>query len=205
MVFDITADKVRAEIGRVVTRGPEAVVARSLPLTPRARRAIEHARQEAFLMNEPCIGPEHLFLGLVSEPAGVACQVLLNLGVRPTDLRKEVFKVRIAQMKFVERAIRPVRASTLRKRKMREELLAHFVATYDQALRGCMTRSRIESSCRTFRRSRRSSSGAAKFAARSRTSEPFCRAIPRVPRPRIGSSLFISYGEAHVRRSRCDP
>jgi ATP-dependent Clp protease ATP-binding subunit ClpC len=35
-------------------------------------------------------------------------------------------------MKIVERAVRPVRAGTLRKRKMREELLAHLSAIYDQ-------------------------------------------------------------------------
>jgi hypothetical protein len=75
-----------------------------------------------------------LFLGLMNDPAGVACQVLLNLGIKPHDLRKEVFKVRIEQMRIVERIVRPVRASTPRKRKMREELLAHLSAIYDQEL-----------------------------------------------------------------------
>ena len=37
-------------------------------------------------------------------------------------------------MKIVERIVRPVRASTPRKRKMREELLAHLSAIYDQEL-----------------------------------------------------------------------
>jgi hypothetical protein len=85
-------------------------------------------------MNEKCIGPEHLFLGLVHDQSGVACQVLLNLGIRRAELRNEVFNVRLALMKFVERAVRPVRASTPRKRRMREELLAHLTAIYDQEL-----------------------------------------------------------------------
>ena len=110
--FDIGADKIRTEIERIVTRGADSIAPGTLPLTPRAKRAIECAGQEALFMNEACLGPEHLFFGLIHEPSGVACQVLLNLGVRPDELRKEVFKVRIAQMKFVERAIRPVRAST---------------------------------------------------------------------------------------------
>jgi hypothetical protein len=70
----------------------------------------------------------------MNDPAGVACHVLLNLGIKPHDLRKEVFKVRIEQMRIVERIVRPLRASTPRKRKMREELLAHLSAIYDQEL-----------------------------------------------------------------------
>ena len=35
-------------------------------------------------------------------------------------------------MKIVERAVRPVRATSGRKRKMREELLAHLTVIYDQ-------------------------------------------------------------------------
>ena len=73
-------------------------------------------------MGESCVGPEHLFVGLMNDPSGVACQVLLNLGISRHDLTKEVFKVRLAQMKIVERIVRPVRASTPRKRKIREEL-----------------------------------------------------------------------------------
>lgn len=85
-------------------------------------------------VNEKCIAPEHLLLGLVREETGVACQVLLNLGVRPNELRAEVLKIRLAQMQIVERTVRPVHGSTTRKRKIREELLAHLSAIYDQEL-----------------------------------------------------------------------
>lgn len=130
--FKIDADKIRAEIEQLVTRGSALVALQTLPLTPRAQHAIDDAYNETRLMSERCIGPEHLFLGLMNDPAGVACQVLLNLGIKPHDLRKEVFKVRIEQMRIVERIVRPLRASTPRKRKMREELLAHLSAIYDQ-------------------------------------------------------------------------
>lgn len=132
--FRIDTDKIRAEIERLVKRGDEPVALQTLPLTPRAKHAIERAHDETQLMDERCVAPEHLFMGLVDEPVGVACQVLLSLGILPTELRKEVFKVRVEQMKIVERVIRPVRASTPRKRKMREELLAHLSAIYDQEL-----------------------------------------------------------------------
>src|SRR6478752_6688082 len=81
--FGIDADKIRAEVDRLVSRGDQPVKLSKLPLTPRAAQAIESARQEALFMNEKCIGPEHLFLGLVHDQSGVACQVLLNLGIRP--------------------------------------------------------------------------------------------------------------------------
>ena len=39
----------------------------------------------------------------------------------------------LTQLKIiVERAVRPVRASTARKRKMREELLAHVVGVFEE-------------------------------------------------------------------------
>jgi ATP-dependent Clp protease ATP-binding subunit ClpC len=130
----IEANEIRTEIEKIVKRGDEPVTLPTLPLTPRASRAIEIAHDEARLMNETCIHSEHLFLGLMNDPSGVACHVLLNLGIEPANLRKEVFKIRISQMKIVERAVRPLQASTPRKRKMREELLTHLSAIYDQEL-----------------------------------------------------------------------
>jgi ATP-dependent Clp protease ATP-binding subunit ClpC len=73
-----------------------------------------------------------MLIGLLQEEEGVAAQVLMHLNLKCAKLRDELLKTRIAQMKTVERAVRPVRAGTLCKRKMREELLAHFAAIYDQ-------------------------------------------------------------------------
>src|SRR3954468_14452131 len=84
--FKIDADKIRVEIERLVTRGSDPVALQTLPLTPRAKHAIDDAYNQTRLMGERCIGPEHLFLGLMNDPAGVACQVLLNLGIKPNDL-----------------------------------------------------------------------------------------------------------------------
>src|SRR5262245_52493689 len=53
----IDADKIRAEIERLVIPGDQPVTLRALPLTPRAKRAIEHAQYETLLMNEGCVGP----------------------------------------------------------------------------------------------------------------------------------------------------
>ena len=56
-------------------------------------------------------------VALMLEPDGVAGQVLRNLGLNLAVVAPAVFKTRIAQMKIVERAVRPVQASTVRKRE----------------------------------------------------------------------------------------
>jgi ATP-dependent Clp protease ATP-binding subunit ClpC len=136
-MFGVDAARARTEIENAVQPGLEPVSSRILPLTPRAKRALQNAGQEALYMNERCVHPEHLLLGLVEEREGVAGQVLRTLGIAPEALRAEVFRIRLAQSKIVERTVRPVRASTARKRKMREELLAHLTAIYDQEQARC--------------------------------------------------------------------
>ena len=128
----VRADNVRTEIEKLVQRGPETIPQAELPLTPRAKRAIGFAIAEATLMKVKQAGGEHLLLGLVREESGVAAQVMRNLGVTLPQLRAELFKVRLMQIKIVERAVRPVRAGPAGKRKMREELLAHLTAIYEE-------------------------------------------------------------------------
>src|SRR4051812_13933093 len=66
----IDGNKISAEVEKIVKSGDEPVTLCTLPLTPRASQAIEVAHHEARLMNETCIHPEHLFLGLMNDPAG---------------------------------------------------------------------------------------------------------------------------------------
>jgi ATP-dependent Clp protease ATP-binding subunit ClpC len=55
--------------------------------TPRAKRVIELAFEEARQLNHNYIGTEHLLLGLIREGEGVAARVLTNLGVDPAKVR----------------------------------------------------------------------------------------------------------------------
>jgi ClpA/ClpB-like protein len=130
--FGVDATQLRAEIERFIQRGAERVSTTDLPLTPRAKTAIEFAAAEARSANQALVDSGHLLLGLIRQEDGLAGQLLLNLGLRLQFLREEVLKTRHAQMKLVERAVRPVRASQPRKRKMREELLAHLTAIYEE-------------------------------------------------------------------------
>ena len=130
----VDPQRVHAEIEKLIPIGPAPISIAELPLTPRARMAIELANNEARIFRHKQIDAEHLMLGLIREPDGVAALALRNLGIDPGKLRQEVFRIRLAQFTIVERAVRPVRAGTPRKRKMREELLAHLTAIYEEEL-----------------------------------------------------------------------
>jgi Clp amino terminal domain, pathogenicity island component len=130
--FGVAPSEIRHEIEGLVQRGPNSIAAGTIPLTPRARRVIECASDEVKFMNEASVGPEHLLLGLFREPDGVASRALRNLGLQIGQVVTEVFRIRLEQMKIVERAVRPVPAGTAWKRKTREELLAHLTSIYDE-------------------------------------------------------------------------
>ena len=128
----VGAQTVRDEIDKLVTRGPAPVTQAEIPLTPRAKRVLGHAETEARSLNQGAVEPDHLLLGLISEPDGVAGKVLRNLGLDLARARTERLKVHLEQMRVVERVVRPIRAGVAHKRKMREELLAHLAAIYDE-------------------------------------------------------------------------
>ncbi|MGE3181157.1 MAG: ATP-dependent Clp protease ATP-binding subunit, partial [Phycisphaerae bacterium] len=85
--------KVRLEVEKLVKSGPEMVTMGKLPQTPRAKRVIEYAIEEARNLNHNYVGTEHLLLGLLREQDGVAAQVLMNLGLRLEDVREEVLNL----------------------------------------------------------------------------------------------------------------
>jgi Clp amino terminal domain, pathogenicity island component len=132
--FGVTAEQMRAEVEKLVQRGSSPIVTDQLPLTPRAKQAVNYAIEEATNLNQKQVDVEHLLLGLLREPDGVAGLALRNLGLGIEKIGPEVFKIRLMQMKIVERAVRPVRASLPRKRKMREELLAHLAAIHEEEM-----------------------------------------------------------------------
>lgn len=88
--LDADLAAIRAEIETLVTPGPDCVTMGKLPHTPRAKRVIEFAIEEAKSLNHNYVGTEHLLLGLLREPEGVAVQVLKNLGVEHARVREEI-------------------------------------------------------------------------------------------------------------------
>ena len=85
--------KVRLEVEKLVKSGPEMVTMGKLPQTPRAKKVLEYAIEEARNLNHNYVGTDHLLLGLLREQDGVAAQVLVNLGLKLEDVREEVLNL----------------------------------------------------------------------------------------------------------------
>jgi len=82
---------VRAEVEKIIGRG-SGFIAVEIPFTPRAKRLLEFAWDEARQLGHNYIGTEHLLLALVREGEGVAARVLGNLQVDLTKIRCDVIK-----------------------------------------------------------------------------------------------------------------
>lgn len=84
--------QLRVEVEKLIQSGPEPV-GRKLPQTPRAKKVIEYAMEEARHLDHNYVGSEHLLLGLLREDEGVAAQVLTNLGLKLDDVRNETWQL----------------------------------------------------------------------------------------------------------------
>ncbi|MDR3708948.1 MAG: ATP-dependent Clp protease ATP-binding subunit [Capsulimonadaceae bacterium] len=85
----VSLGRIRSEIERQVTRG-DGRLGQDMQLTPRAKRVIDLAYDEARQLNNNYIGTEHLLLGLIRENEGLAGRVLSKLGVDLERTRREV-------------------------------------------------------------------------------------------------------------------
>jgi ATP-dependent Clp protease ATP-binding subunit ClpC len=91
--LDVDLRKIRLEVEKIVQSGPDMVTMGKLPQTPRAKKVIEYAIEEARQLNHNYVGTEHLLLGLLREQEGVAAQVLMNLGLKLDEVREEVLNL----------------------------------------------------------------------------------------------------------------
>jgi len=88
--MDIELKKVRLEVEKQVQSGGAVKPVGQLPFTPRAKKVLELAMEEAANLGHNYIGTEHLLLGLLKEQDGMAARVLINLGLRLEDVREQV-------------------------------------------------------------------------------------------------------------------
>lgn len=88
----VSLSRIRAEVERQVSRG-DGRLGQDMQLTPRAKRVIDLAYDEARQLNNNYIGTEHLLLGLIREGDGLAGRVLQKLGVDLERTRREVMNL----------------------------------------------------------------------------------------------------------------
>lgn len=90
----ITADAVRTTLEAIVGCGEGKPPGGHLPMAARAKKVLQLALREAMATKAPAIATEHLLLGILREGEGVACQVLVDLGVDLPSLRQAVIAER---------------------------------------------------------------------------------------------------------------
>ena len=88
----VELNKVRSAVEFIIGRG-ERSNSGEIGLTPRAKKVIELAVDEARRLNHHYIGTEHLLIGLMREGEGVAAGVLESLGVNLDKVRCETSRI----------------------------------------------------------------------------------------------------------------
>src|SRR5207249_3858826 len=88
----VELNKVRSAVEFIIGRGDRPTTG-EVGLTPRAKKVIELAVDEARRLNHHYIGTEHLLLGLVREGEGIAAGVLESLGVSLEKVRAETQRI----------------------------------------------------------------------------------------------------------------
>ena len=88
----VELEKVRLAVDSIIGRDDRDSVGDG-GLTPRTKKVIELAVDEARILKHRYIGTEHLLLGLIREGDGIAAGVLENLGVNLQQARTEVLRI----------------------------------------------------------------------------------------------------------------
>ena len=90
--LNVELTKVRSAVEFIIGRGERSAPG-EIGLTPRAKKVIELAVDEARRLNHNYIGTEHLLIGLMREGEGVASGVLESLGVNLDKIRGETSRI----------------------------------------------------------------------------------------------------------------
>jgi len=130
ILLDTDLRKVRLEVEKLVSAGPEMATMGKLPLTPRAKKVIEYAKEEARNFNHNYVGTEHLLLGLIREHDGIAAQVLMDLGLKLEEVREEVLEIISVNSAESESSEGNASASSNMKEQLRvlQESIAHAIS-----------------------------------------------------------------------------
>ncbi|MBL7081235.1 MAG: ATP-dependent Clp protease ATP-binding subunit [Candidatus Omnitrophica bacterium] len=86
----LSLQAIRLEVEKLVQIGPSTQIIGDIPFTPRAKKVLELAAEEARALGHNYIGTEHILLGLIREGEGVAARVLMNLSLDLELMRKQI-------------------------------------------------------------------------------------------------------------------
>ena len=84
----LSSEQVRLEIERNLPGGGTTMTFGEIPFSPRVKKVIEYAVEEARLLGHNHIGGEHLLLGLLREEEGIGGKILRSLGANLLTARQ---------------------------------------------------------------------------------------------------------------------
>ena len=96
----VTPSRVRSSIEFIIGQGEEVPTAEPI-YTPRAKKIIEYANEEARKDGTDVVTPVHLLIGTIREGEGIAASVLESLGVMYHNLIPEVTKLRVPDIQRI--------------------------------------------------------------------------------------------------------
>ncbi|MFQ5579888.1 MAG: ATP-dependent Clp protease ATP-binding subunit [Nitrospiria bacterium] len=76
----LSTEQIRLEVERNLPSGSNTMTFGEIPFTPRVKKVIEYAVEEAKLLGHNYIGSEHLLLGLLREEEGIGGKIVRSLG-----------------------------------------------------------------------------------------------------------------------------
>ncbi|MFQ3676002.1 MAG: ATP-dependent Clp protease ATP-binding subunit, partial [Endomicrobiia bacterium] len=123
--------RVKSEIEKLVPPGDNIMVLGEIPFSPRAKKVLEYAVEEASNMGHIYVGTEHILLGLLHEKEGVASRVLEYLGVNYEDIQQEIFTI----LGEIESAPQTIRVKHPKHHKPRTPTLDEFSRDLTQLAR----------------------------------------------------------------------
>jgi ATP-dependent Clp protease ATP-binding subunit ClpC len=86
----VRLDDVRREVYKRIVPGNNSITFGDIPLTPRAKKILELAVEEANMMGHNYVGTEHILLGLVKEQDGLAANILGDMRIDLSEVRHEM-------------------------------------------------------------------------------------------------------------------
>src|SRR5580698_4565006 len=104
--LDVTVERVRAQVVRIVGSGDE-VTEGQIPFTPRAKKVLELALRDALSLGDDHIDTEHILLGLVRENEGVGMRILLDFDADSEKIRNEVIRMLSGPRPRLRHGMRP--------------------------------------------------------------------------------------------------
>ncbi|MCK4533402.1 AAA family ATPase, partial [bacterium] len=97
----VDLEKVRKAVEKIVGVGESVLVLGEVPFTPRAKKVLELAVEEARKMQHRYVGTEHLLLGLIREGEGIAARVLENLKLNLERVRQETINL-LGEISYIQ-------------------------------------------------------------------------------------------------------